>query len=64
MLRISLFYWTSSDLAPQHKFLLSENLGCMWGSTFKTITLNDSPDISEYENEGRTNKMLGRSQNG
>jgi hypothetical protein len=36
----------------------------MWCSTFTTITRHNRPNISEFENEWRTNNLLGRSQDG
>jgi hypothetical protein len=36
----------------------------MWCSTFRTITRENRPNISEFEKEWRTNKVLGRSPKG
>ena len=36
----------------------------MWCSTFTTITRDNTPDTSEFENEWRTYNLLLRSQNG
>jgi hypothetical protein len=36
----------------------------MWCSTFTTITRHNRPKTSEFENEWRANKILGRSQTG
>lgn len=47
-----------------HKLLLSQNWGSMWRSTFTTITSNNRLDTSEFEDEWRTDKILGRFQDG
>lgn len=36
----------------------------MWCSTFTTIPRDDKRNISGFENEWRSNNLLGRSQNG
>lgn len=33
----------------------------MWCSTFRTITRDNGPSTSKFENEWGTNKILGRS---